>query len=79
MAHDHREPLDRPFKRCRFFLPGPLMSGENQPSKEADSHLFPITLPTQSMGRPGRYTHGYSLYLQRCATSKSWPSARGGG
>ena len=24
MAHDHREPLDRPFKRCRFFLPGPL-------------------------------------------------------
>ena len=23
MAHDHREPLDRPFKRCRFFLQDP--------------------------------------------------------
>ena len=25
MAHDHREPLDRPFKRCRFFLLHPLV------------------------------------------------------
>ena len=25
MAHDHREPLDRPFKRCRFFLQDPLL------------------------------------------------------
>ena len=27
MDHDHREPLDRPFKICRFFLQDPLSSG----------------------------------------------------
>lgn len=43
MAHDHREPLDRPFKRCRFFLQGPLLAARLRGVEQTRTHFVTRT------------------------------------